>query len=87
MTNETTVIVPPELSRGQKLARMDTYGPDCPFYNVLVGFAETADILYTRLALSKNRNTNFQIRAALTKLSLAIDWTITVLKKDIISYD
>lgn len=84
--NEDKVEIPPALTKGQELARLNQYDATCPFYQVLVNYAETADILYARLALSRDRNTNMQIRAALTKLSLAIDWTIQVLKKDIIAY-
>ncbi|EJI5696329.1 hypothetical protein NFI00_000032 [Salmonella enterica] len=87
MNNENAVAVPPALTKGQQLARLDRYGPECSFYKDLVAFADTADTLYARLAISRSRQHNIQIRAALSKLSQAVDWTITVLKQDIISYE
>lgn len=85
--NNDTVSIPKPLTKGQLMARLDKYGPEFAFHPHLVNFAETADVLYTRLALSKNREHNHQIRAALSRLSLAVDFTINVLKQDIKDYD
>lgn len=88
MNNETTAVdVPAPLTKGQQLARLDRYGPEYSFHKDLVAIADLADTLYTRLAISRSRQHNIQIRAALSKLSVAVDWTVTVLKQDIVSYE
>lgn len=89
MTTETVTTNDEEqkFTKGQRLARIDKYDPSYSFHKDLVNIAEMADNMYARIAVSKDRQVNIQLRAALTKLSVAADWYIHVMSKDIVSYE